>query len=119
MGLMDKARAADEQERSSEMLETLASKHAAVEQQLTTLTKAVKELTGHQKIMDEELTKRIDRAATSQPSASTSQQIEGVESRLSEIESTLSEFAKSLDGKRLSAASRSEEHTAELQSRGQ
>ena len=64
MGLMDKARAADEQERSSEMLETLASKHAAVEQQLTTLTKAVKELTGHQKIMDEEMTKRIDRAAT-------------------------------------------------------
>ena len=107
MGLMDKAGAADEQERSSEMLETLASKHAAVEQQLTTLTKAVKELTGHQKIMDEELTKRIDRAATSQPSASTSQQIEGVESRLSEIESTLSEFAKSLDGKRLSAASQS------------
>ena len=107
MGLMDRARAADEQERSSEMLETLASKHAAVEQQLTTLTKAVKELTGHQKIMDEELTKRIDRAATSQPSASTSQQIEGVESRLSEIESTLSEFAKSLDGKRLSAASQS------------
>lgn len=107
MGLMDKARAADEQERSSEMLETLASKHAAVEQQLTTLTKAVKELTGHQKIMDEELTKRIDRAVTSQPSASTSPQIEGVESKLSEIESTLSEFAQSLDGKRLNAASQS------------
>src|SRR5699024_701547 len=107
MGVMDKARAADEQERSSEMLERLASKHAAVEQQLKTLRKAGKELTGHQKIMDEELTKRIDRAATSPPTASTSQQIEGVASRLSEIESTLSDFAKSPDGKRLSAASQS------------
>src|SRR5699024_8593872 len=107
MGLMDKARAADEQERSSEMLETVASKHAAVEQHLTARTHAVKEIAGHQKIMDEELTKRVDRAATSQPSASTSQQIEGVESRLSENESTRSEFAKSLDGKRLSAASQS------------
>src|SRR5699024_7084014 len=105
--MRDKARGADGQERSSEMLETLGSTRSAGEKQLTTLTKAVKELTGHQKIMDEELTKRIDRAATSQPSASTSQQIEGVESRLSEIESTLSEFAKSLDGKRLSAASQS------------
>lgn len=96
-----------EQERSSEMLETLVSRHAAVEQQLTTLTRAVKELTGHQRVMDEELTKRIDRASTSQPSASTSQQIEGVESRLSEIESTLGEFAHSLDGKRLRSASQS------------
>ena len=96
-----------EQERGSEMLETLVSRHAAVEQQLTALTRAVKELTGHQRVMDEELTKRIDRASTSQPSASTSQQIEGVESRLSEIESTLGEFVQSLDGKRLSAASQS------------
>ena len=96
-----------EQQRTTEMLETLVSKHAAVEQQLTTLTKAVRDLTGHQKIMDEELTKRIDRASISQPSASTSPQIESVESRLSEIESTLGEFAQSLDGKRLSAASQS------------
>lgn len=94
-----------EQQKTSEMLETLVSKHAAVEQQLTTLTKAVKDLTGHQKVMDEELTKRIDRASTSQPSASTSPQIASVESRLSEIESTLSEFAQSLDGKRLQSAS--------------
>ena len=96
-----------EQQRTTEMLETLVSKHAAVEQQLTTLTKAVRDLTGHQKIMDEELTKRIDRASISQPSASTSPQIASVESRLSEIESTLGEFAQSLDGKRLSAASQS------------
>lgn len=96
-----------EQERSSETLETLASRHAAVEQQLTTLTRAVKDLTGHQRVMDEELTKRIDRASTSRPSASTSQQIEGVESRLSEIESTLGEFVQSLDGKRLQSASQS------------
>ena len=96
-----------EQQRTTEMLETLVSKHAAVEQQLTTLTKAVRELTGHQKIMDEELTKRIDRASISQPSASTSPKIASVESRLSEIESTLSEFAQSLDGKRLNAASQS------------
>lgn len=80
---------------------------ATFEQQLTTLTKAVRDLTGHQKIMDEELTKRIDRASISQPSASTSPQIASVESRLSEIESTLGEFAQSLDGKRLSAASQS------------
>lgn len=89
------------------MLETLVSKHAAVEQQLTTLTKAVRDLTGHQKIMDEELTKRIDRASISQPSASTSPQIASVESRLTEIEQTLTEFVQSLDGKRLSAASQS------------
>lgn len=79
-----------EQQRTTEMLEPLVSKHAAVEQQLTTLTKAVRDLTGHQKIMDEELTKRIDRASISQPSAS-----------------TLGEFTQSLDGKRLSAASQS------------
>lgn len=96
-----------EQQQTTEMLETLVSKHAAVEQQLTTLTKAVRDLTGHQKIMDEELTKRIDRSSISQPSASTSPQIASVESRLSEIESTLGEFAQSLDGKCLSAASQS------------
>ncbi|WP_180537060.1 hypothetical protein [Micrococcus luteus] len=95
---------------SPETMETLTSILAAVEAQnmrLDRLGEQQKKLAGFVKVMDEELTKRIDRASTSQPSVSMSPQIESVESRLSEIESTLSEFVQSLDGKRLSAASQS------------
>ncbi|MGO1482356.1 MAG: hypothetical protein ACTIL3_10525 [Brevibacterium aurantiacum] len=91
-------------------MEALTSILAAVEAQnarIDRLTEQQKKLAGFVKVMDEEMSKRIDRASTSQPSASTSPQIESVESRLTEIEQTLSEFVQSLDGKRLSAASQS------------
>src|SRR5699024_12167031 len=58
-------------------------------------------------VTDEELTKRFDRASTSQLFDGASAQIPSVESRLSEIEDTLGKIAQSLDGKRLSAASQS------------
>lgn len=95
---------------SPETTETLNSILAAVEAQnarIDRLTEQQKKLAGFVKVMDEEMSKRIDRVSTSQRSVSTSPQIESVESRLSEIESTLSEFVQSLDGKRLSAASQS------------
>lgn len=95
---------------SPEMTETLNSILAAVEAQntrLATLTEQQKKLAGFVRVMDEEMSKHIDRVLTSQPSVNTSPQIESVESRLSEIESTLGEFVQSLDGKRLSAASQS------------
>lgn len=95
---------------SPDMMETLTSILAAVEAQnarIDRLTEQQKKLAGFVKVMDEELAKRIDRASTSQQSVGMPPQIESVESRLSEIESTLSEFVKSLDGKRLSAASQS------------
>ena len=95
---------------SPDMMETLTSILAAVEAQnarIDRLAEQQKKLAGFVKVMDEELAKRIDRASTSQQSVGMPPQIESVESRLSEIESTLSEFVKSLDGKRLSAASQS------------
>lgn len=95
---------------SPDMMETLTSILAAVEAQnarIDRLSEQQKKLAGFVKVMDEELAKRIDRASTSQQSVGMPPQIESVESRLSEIESTLSEFVKSLDGKRLSAASQS------------
>lgn len=95
---------------SPETTETLNSILAAVEAQnarLDRLAEQQKKLAGFVKGMDEEMSKRNDRASTSQPSVSTSSQIESVASRLSEIESTLSEFAQSLDGKRLQSASQS------------
>lgn len=95
---------------SPETTETLNSILAAVEAQnarIDRLTEQQKKLAGFVKVMDEEMSKRIDRASTSQPSVSTSPQIESVESRLTEIEQTLTEFVQSLDGKRLSAASQS------------
>ena len=95
---------------SPETTETLNSILAAVEAQnarIDRLTEQQKKLAGFVKVMDEEMSKRIDRVSTSQPSVSTSPQIESVESRLTEIEQTLSEFVQSLDGKRLSAASQS------------
>lgn len=95
---------------SPETTETLNSILAAVEAQnarIDRLTEQQKKLAGFVKVMDEEMSKRIDRASTSQPSVSTSPQIESVESTLTEIEQTLTEFVQSLDGKRLSAASQS------------
>ncbi|MGC2939714.1 hypothetical protein [Brevibacterium sp. FAM 24638] len=95
---------------SPETTETLNSILAAVEAQnarIDRLTEQQKKLAGFVKVMDEEMSKRIDRVSTSQPSVSTSPQIESVASRLTEIEQTLSEFVQSLDGKRLSAASQS------------
>jgi hypothetical protein len=93
---------------SPETTETLNSILAAVEAQnarIDRLTEQQKKLAEFVKVMDEEMSNRIDRASTSQPSASTSPQIESVECRLTEIEQTLSEFVQSLDGKRLQSAS--------------
>jgi len=95
---------------SPETTETLNSILAAVEAQnarLDRLAEQQKKLAEFVKVMDEEMSKRIDRASTSQRSASTSPQFESVESRLTEIEKTHSEFVQSLDGKRLQSASQS------------
>lgn len=71
-------------------------------------TKAVNGLKAYLQVVIEEAIKdELQKAlpSTSQPSAGMSQQIASIANRLSEIEKTLAEFSRSLDGKKLSAAS--------------
>lgn len=102
-----KAREKIEQQQTSEKLEILISKQAEVEQQLTTLTGAVKNLTEHQEIMDEGLLKHLERlSATPQPIATEMQQAETVDHRLNKIEMMLGDIALGLEAETMQTAGR-------------
>lgn len=92
-----------------ETTETLNSILTAVEglnTKIAAMAKQQKKLVVHMRVMDEELTNRIA-APTSPHSGDVSAGIANVKNRLKEIENMLSEFVHLLDGKRLSAATRS------------
>lgn len=99
----------DEQERLlSDRLEALTSRNDAVERQLTTLTRAVRDLTGYQKIMDEEVQRQLqrllDRPSTSTSSGDVSARMERLETQQQKIAALLAEVVSALDGRRLPGA---------------
>lgn len=102
--------AQDGQQHLSVRLETLTSRHDAVEQQLVTLTRAVKDLTGHQKIMDEEtqrqLQRLLDRSSTSMNSGDVSARIESLETEQQKISALLIDLVGVLDGRRLTGVTK-------------
>lgn len=98
MGALDRIKQTDEQQKTTEMLETLISQRDADSQQLAKLTKTVADLTGYVKVMDEEQTKRMDRLSTSQQHEplSTLPLDAETKKRLNEIEKTLASVAQQL-----------------------
>lgn len=105
-----------QEQQTTATLEALTSTLPAVEQQLTTLTTAVRELREFETISDQETSKWLDvmdqRLASSITQQSgnmpgDSQRIESVESRLSEIEQTLGVLASALDGREIREATAS------------
>lgn len=98
MGLLDTMREADAQQQTSETLQALMSQLDAQASQLTKLTKAVNDLSGYVKVMDEQQEIRLTRLSTSQPPElpSTSQLDDETRNRLSEIEKTLAAVASQL-----------------------
>lgn len=101
----------DEQERGhSDLLESLTSRNDAVERQLTTLTRAVRDLTGHQKIMDEEtqrqLQRLLDRPTTSTSSDDVSARLESLETEQQKTSALLVDLVGVLDGRRLTGATK-------------
>lgn len=107
MGLADQLR--QEQQNSTSSIPSEPS-NAEVIAAVNAQTKAVNGLKAYLQVVIEETVKdELQKAlpSTSQPSASTSQQITTIGNRMSEIEKTLAEFLRSLDGKKLSAASQS------------
>jgi len=107
MGLADRLR--QEQQNSTPSIPSepsISEVIAAVNAQ----TKAVNGLKIYLQIVIEETVRNeLQKAlpSTSQPSAGMPRQIASIGNRLNEIETTLAEFSRSLDGKKLSAASQS------------
>lgn len=100
MGLLNEMKACDEHQRTTATLEQLTSTLPAVEQQLAKLTKAVADLTGFVKVMDEVTSERLDRLSTSQQPERPSTPDAETMSRLSEIEKTLASVASTLSSSR-------------------
>ncbi|QQB13217.1 hypothetical protein [Brevibacterium casei] len=98
MGALDRIKQADEQQKTTELLEALISQHDADMQQIAKLTKTVADLTEYVKVMDEEQTTRLDRLSTSQQHElpSTLPLDAETKKRLNEIEKTLSAVAQQL-----------------------
>ncbi|MFD1201998.1 hypothetical protein ACFSWE_03930 [Leucobacter albus] len=96
MGALDRLKQADEQQQTTETLEALTSTVHAVEQQLTTLTKTVADLTGFVKVMDEQQDTRLTRLTSQQPEPVSTQPDDETKKRLSEIEKTLASMAETL-----------------------
>ncbi|MBV7293205.1 hypothetical protein [Corynebacterium sp. TAE3-ERU16] len=98
MGALDRIKQADEQQKTTELLEALISQRDADRQQIERLTKAVADLTGYVKVMDEEQTIRLDRLSTSPrlELPSTLPLDAETKRRLTEIEKTLSAVAQQL-----------------------
>ncbi|MFK5160355.1 hypothetical protein [Propionibacterium freudenreichii] len=98
MGALDRIKQADEQQKTTELLEALISQRDADRQQIERLTKAVADLTGYVKVMDEEQTIRLDRLSTSPrlELPSTLPLDAETRKRLNEIEKTLSSVAQQL-----------------------
>ncbi|SNU02297.1 hypothetical protein SAMN06298212_1319 [Ruaniaceae bacterium KH17] len=96
MGVLDQIKQADEQQQTTETLEALTSTVHAVEQQLTTLTKTVSDLTGFVKVMDEQQDTRLTRLTSQQREPVSTQSDDETRKRLSEIEKTLASMAETL-----------------------
>src|SRR5699024_7680739 len=98
MGALDRIKQADEQQKTTELLEALISQHDADVQQIAKLTKTVADLTEYVKVMDEEQTTQLDRLSTSQQHElpSTLPLDAETRKRLNEIEKTLSAVAQQL-----------------------
>lgn len=103
MGLLDTMKADDaQQQQTSETLQTLGSTLGVIEQQLSRLTKAVNDLSGYVKVMDEVHTAKLKALTSQQPvSPSTSQLDDETRNRLSEIEKTLAALAKTVTDERV------------------
>lgn len=102
MGLLDTMKADDAQQQTSETLEALMSQLDAQASQLTKLTKAVNDLSGYVKVMDEVHTAKLKALTSKQPELpSTSQLDDEMRSRLSEIEKTLAALAKTVTDERV------------------
>lgn len=100
MGALDRIKQADEQQKTTELLENLVSQHDADMQQIAQLTKTVADLTEYVKVMDEEQMTRLDRLSTSRQHElpSTLPLDAETRKRLNEIEKTLSAVAQQLSG---------------------
>lgn len=96
MGVLDQIKQADEQQQTTETLEALTSTVHAVEQQLTTLTKTIADLTGFVKVMDEQQDTRLTRLTSQQREPVSTQSDDETRKRLSEIEKTLASMAETL-----------------------
>ena len=98
MGALDRIKQADEQQKTTELLENLISQHDADRQQIERLTKTVADLISYVKVMDEEQTIRLDRLSTSRQHElpSTLPLDAETKKRLNEIEKTLSAVAQQL-----------------------
>ena len=98
MGALDRIKQADEQQKTTELLEALISQRDADRQQIERLTKTVADLTGYVKVMDEEQMTRLDRLSTSRQHElpSTLPLDAETRKRLNEIEKTLSSVAQQL-----------------------
>lgn len=98
MGALDRIKQADEQQKTTELLEALISQRDADRQQIERLTKTVADLTGYVKVMDEEQTKRMNHLSTSPrlELPSTLPLDAETRKRLNEIEKTLSSVAQQL-----------------------
>lgn len=100
MGLLDTMKQADEQQ-TSETLQTLNSTLDVIEQQLTKLTKAVNDLSGFVKVMDEVHTAQLKALTSRQHEPPSTPPLDDeTKNRLSEIEKTLAALAKTVtDGR--------------------
>jgi len=101
MGVLDQVKQADEQQQITETLEALTSTVHAVEQQLTTLTKTVADLTGFVKVMDEQQDTRLTRLTSQQREPVSTQSDDETRKRLSEIEKTLASMAETLSASKI------------------
>lgn len=102
MGLLDTMKADDAQQETSETLQTLGSTLGVIEQQLSKLTKAVNDLSGYVKVMDEVHTAKLKALTSQQPELpSTSQLDDETRNRLSEIEKTLAALTRTVSDERV------------------
>jgi hypothetical protein blinB_05184 len=102
MGLLEEMKQADEQQSTSEMLTALTSQLDAQASQLSKLTKAVNELSGYVKVMDEVHTAKLKALTSQQPEQPSTLQLgDETRKRLSEIEKTLAALAKTLSDERV------------------
>lgn len=102
MGLLDEMKQADELQSTSEMLTALTSQLDAQASQLSKLTKAVNDLSGYVKVMDEVHTEKLKALTSQQPEQSPTLQLDDeTRNRLSEIEKTLAVLAKTVSDERV------------------
>lgn len=102
MGLLNTMEEADVQQSTSGMLTALTSQLDAQASQLSKLTKAVNELSGYVKVMDEVHTAKLKALTSQRPEhPSTSPLDDETRKRLSEIEKTLAALAKTVSDERV------------------